>query len=145
MSFDYNATGVKPSDGEYTPLPDGVYDLKIIKAEEKTTKNGDPMVVVDFEVVNNPDFSGKKIKFHNVAFVPRTNPGAGIPVHFLKTIGEPWEGAYKVQPQDWLGKFLKAKVGIREYEGKQYNNVTMVMPYEAEVAVNGSSDKDVPF
>ena len=38
----------------YTPIEEGVYDLVIDKAEEKNSKNGDPMLSLKFQVADGP-------------------------------------------------------------------------------------------
>ena len=116
MSFDHNAA--PPSEG-FSLLPDGDYELQIVNVKEKQTfKDKYPMVNVECEVINHAELNGKKI-FHNVTFLPADKPGAGISTHFLKSINQPWEGAVRVEPINWVGEKFKAKVGTREYEVKK--------------------------
>lgn len=98
-------------------LPPGKYELLITKVEEKKSKNGDPMVNVTCEVQNNTEYNGAKV-FHNVTFLPKDKPGAGMSTHFLKSIGQPWEGAVSVDPDAWVGTDFTAKISTREYEKK---------------------------
>lgn len=119
--------------GGSTLLPAGTYDLLITKVEEKISqKGGYPMINVTCEVQNNTDFNGAKV-FHNVTFMPKDKPGAGMSSHFLKCINQPFEGAISVDPQAWVGEDFKAKIQTREYEKKdgskaKTNDLKEIMP-----------------
>lgn len=112
MAFSHDAAA--PTTGGGMVLPDGTYELKIVKVEERRTKNKDPMVNVTCEVVNDNTYNGKKV-YHNVTFMPKDKKGAGMSTHFLKCINQPWEGAVSVEPNDWIGEVFKAKLGSRKY------------------------------
>lgn len=99
-------------------LTPGKYELLITKVEEKTSKKGNyPMVNVTCEVQNNEEFNGATV-FHNVTFLPKDKPGAGMSTHFLKSIGQPWDGAIEVNPDAWVGEDFIAKISTREYDKK---------------------------
>jgi len=129
MGFRYNASGIKEQ-GSYPLLEKNRYILKIESAEQTQTKKGYPMVTVNF-VVQYGDYAGWRIKYHNVVFLPADSSGAGISIHFLKTIGEPYKGDFDVNPQNWIGKLL---IGLVEQEpdlkGILRNVVKAVEPYE---------------
>lgn len=114
MSFTHDAA-VPTEGGRARLLPPGKYELLITKIEEKKSKNGDPMVNVTCEVQNNDEFNGAKV-FHNVTFLPKDKPGAGMSTHFLKTINQSWEGAIEVNPEAWVGEDFIAKISTREYD-----------------------------
>lgn len=129
MSFQYNASNVKPTSGGFAPLPKGKYLLQIEKATEKRSRNGDPMVVVDFKVMD-ARYSSRRIRFHHVTFLPEETAGAGIAIHFVKTIGEPHEGHLAVEPTRWLGKLLWGHVDQKpDGNGTLWNVVKDVEPY----------------
>lgn len=135
--FQYD-TAVPTAGGNFLLLPAGTYDLQITDTEERKTKNNDPMVNVTCEVINNPEFNGKTI-FHNVSFLPKDKPGAGMASHFLKTINQPYEGSIEINPDNWVGEKFRAKVGEREYQKKdgtkmKTNEIKQVLASE-----------DVPF
>ena len=152
MSFNYNAKGVKPWSGGSYLIPAGRYRLKIIDTEEGKTKKEDPMVRVDFKVMGG-EHDGKTLKFHNVTFFGRdedgaSKPGAGIAIHFLKTIGQPWEGDFQVDHMKWRGKELDANVIEDVYNGKVSNKVKEVFPAGANVDKTDSQKEEleeVPF
>lgn len=116
MSFPHDAAAPTEGGGSRL-LPAGKYELLITKVEEKKSKNGYPMVNVTCEVKNNEEYNGAKV-FHNVTFLPKDKPGAGMSTHFLKTIGEPWDGAITVDPDAWVGESFVAKISTREYDKK---------------------------
>lgn len=149
MVFPYDATGIVLKDySGFEPLPENSYDFQIIDGKEKLTKNGDQMVNVTLEVVDSLEFNGRKV-WHNIVFLPKEHKASGIAIHFLKTIGEPWEGKFEVDTDRWIGRRIRAKVGIESYvdkEGKtkKKNSVVFVETYPGEQPKK-VSDEDVPF
>lgn len=136
MSFPYEPSS-PTAGGNFSLLPAGDYDLQITDTEERKTKNNDPMVNVTCEVINNPEFNGKTV-FHNVSFLPKDKPGAGMASHFLKCIGQPFEGAVEVNPDAWIGEKFKSKIGERKYTKKdgakaKTNEIKMVKPFDSDV------------
>lgn len=115
MSFPMDAA--PPSEGRRL-LPEGTYELVITKVEEKKSSAGDPMVNVTCEVRNNPEFNGARV-FHNVTFMSKEKPGAGMSSHFLKCINQPYEGAITVDPDAWIGEDFIAKIAVEDFEYKK--------------------------
>lgn len=114
--FGYNSTGVKPS--QFTdPVPNGEYIMQIIKAEEMESKKGDPMVKVTAVVDFPAEFAGATV-FHYVTFFEKGQPGAGIALHFLKSIGQPHDEVknLEVNAKDWEMKKFKAKIIQEPYK-----------------------------
>src|SRR3990167_6043087 len=106
MPFKYSSSRVM----EFTPLPDGMYLLKIISAVAGTTQHGDNKVTVDYAVAEGPHV-GRRVRFHTVTFfADKENPGAGISVHYLRCISEPYEGDFEVREDRWIGRCVKAKL-----------------------------------
>lgn len=93
--------------------------------------------------VNSGPYIGAAIPFHYVTFLPKDNKGAGMAVHFLKTIGQPYEGKYKVDHLKWRGKILKADVEEEEYNGYINNKITAVEAVEE--AKKEDVLEEVPF
>jgi hypothetical protein len=138
MTFPYSSTGIEPSEG-FKLIPPDRYVLEIENAVEGVTKNGDPKVTVDYKVSDGPH-KGSSIRYHNVSFLPVGAKGAGIAVHYLKSIGEPWEGDFKVNCQHWIGKkLIGTVVQEKDLKGVMRNVVRFVDPLEV------SADSDVPF
>ena len=140
VSFKYDATGVQIMD--FSPVPPGNYHVVIAGTESRLTSNGYPMEAVTLLIDEGPR-KGQRI-WHNVTFMPKEKNGAGIAIHFLKTIGESWEGEIEVNPDNWVGKRFLAKIGIREYNGKELNQVTEILPVTDGVAFKDMAS-EVPF
>jgi hypothetical protein len=126
-------------------LPAGDYLLEIAEVSESETKEkGLYMVTVHYKVLKPDQYKGRQVKYHNVVFIPAGNPGAGRVLYFLKTIGEPYEGAVSVNPQNWIGKRIAAKVGVKTYNGRQNNEVNdFDVPNPAKTGA--VEDSEVPF
>jgi hypothetical protein len=144
MPHVYDSRGIKPTKpGSFIMVPKGRYMLKIDTCDEGFSTQGDYKVVVDFEVLKPEQYAGAKIRFHNVTFIAAGKPGAGIAVHFLKSIGEPWEEREKldIDPQRWVGKMLWADVDVDEYTDKngkpRKKNIL--------ITIDPMTDEDVPF
>jgi len=146
MSFSYNATGIEMS-GNFELIPEGDYPCKIVSVFETISKNGDPMVKVDYEIIDGA-YIGKQIKFHHVTFLGKdetgkSKKGAGMALNYLKTIGEPYQGDIIVDPESWVGKKLSVKVVHEKgFDGVKRSNVKWVNPISDFVV---SSNTDVPF
>jgi len=155
--FEYDATGVDAdSKGTNKVLPKGWYDFSIeeffskagdVYPKEGRTKNNDPMVNILCTVINNQEYDGERV-FHTVAFLPAKKPdgtptpGAGMSVHFLKTIGQPFEGKLKPDPMQWIGAEFSGYVIQDEYKGKIKNKISEIRSIVAEGSSKGDS---VPF
>lgn len=153
--FNYDATGVDPdSKGTNKLLPKGWYDFEIVEFVSKSgdkyplegrTKNNDPMVNILCEVRNNPDYEGERV-FHNVTFLPpkgidgKPTPGAGMSIHFLKTIGQPFEGKINPDSSQWVGAEFAGYVINDEYNGKTKNKISEIKPIESK-----KSKSNIPF
>ena len=141
MAHDYTDEGAEiPQAGEYT-ITDGEYDLTIEKTnDEKATAKGDYMVSCSLKVA-----SGEKKGFtlkHWVTFInPANNPkAAGMSIHWLKTIGEPWQGKFKIEPKNWVGKTFHAYLEASEFNGYKSMKIKWIQP-----VVSGDAVESIPF
>lgn len=125
MPHSYDATNVQLDAPSRELLPNGPYTFSIIGVTEKKSSKGDYMVSVKCSVINNLDHNGKWV-FHNVTFLPPEKPGAGMAIHFLKTIGQPWEKKFEIKPDDWLGGIFLGTIEATEYKGKLRNEITKI-------------------
>ena len=99
----------------YTPLPEGDYDLLIEKAEEKNSKNNDPMLSLKFKV-DSGEYAGRFL-FETV-MLDHSNPVVvemgqrklhGIML--LTGVTAPKDAS------DFVGKTLTAKVKVAKDKG----------------------------
>lgn len=153
--FDFDATGIDPNESKSNNLlKKGWYDFKIIEFVSKagneyplegyTKENNYPKVTIMCEVENPQDSTGKRV-LHTVTFMPakgkdgQPTPGAGMSVHFLKSIGQPFEGPFKVSSEKWVDKRFRGYVVIDEYKGKQNNKISQIEPIEDK------KEAEIPF
>lgn len=137
--FEFDGTGIDAdSKGTNVLLPKRWHSFEILNfiAKDGTeypkdgrTKNNDPMVNFLAEVIDDEEYNGERV-FHTVTFLSKERPGAGISIHFLKTIGEPWEGKFAVNSDNWMGKRFMGFVINEEYKGKTKNKITEIKAYE---------------
>lgn len=117
MSHTIDSRGIKPQGvGNYI-LAKGKYLLEITKAEEGWTGKSKFKVTVDSVVRKPEQFDGHTLRFHTVTFMLAGEPGAGIAIHFLKTIGEPWgeQEKLEIEPTRWIGKRFWAEIDSEDY------------------------------
>lgn len=130
--------------------PAGLYTLKIKKVYDtdkegnpKVSGKGDPMVSVLCEI-NEGEFLGSTL-WHNVTFMGKDETGkpkkgAGMAVHFLKVIGQPWEDDFEYDSDNWPGKVFRANLKVTTFNGNVRNEIGyLVDPEKPE------SDDTVPF
>lgn len=132
MEWDYEAKEdeLQPN---YARLPEGEYSFQIDDVEPGTKKGTDtPQAAVYLKVIDNTQWSGNQLRYHTVTFPPDGEKGRGLALQFLKSIGQTYQGKFKIKPYDWIGKKLKAYVIIDEYQGVKRNKIKMgtIKPYE---------------
>jgi len=156
MAHVFNSTGLKPQRPGQPGflLPEGKYLLEILDFEEKYSSQHDYMVVVQWIVREPKEHDGKTIKYHNVVFKAAGESGAGIAIHFLKTIGEPWQESEQldIDPARWIKRRVWAVVEVGKYtpqSGKyagkelQKNVVRDIWPVDGEDGL--PSEEQCPF
>jgi hypothetical protein len=119
-------SGDAASNTNYEPLPDGDYELKIVKVEAVTTSTGKPMFKVTNEVQGGP-YANRKV-WDNLV-VTHDNQKA-MDMFFMKVIAmgltKPF---FESNPTDaqieqaLTGRTFRANIGLRTYEGKDSNEI----------------------
>lgn len=141
----YDATGVTP--GEFPLMPEGWFPFRIVLAKEGQSKSGHYQITIDAECLD-PKYRGMSIR-HWVTFLPKDNKGAGMALHFLKCIDQPYEGIIDINHFAWEGKRFMGKVTISEYNGKENNKFSSVdrIPSEDKLKASGTSidEEESPF
>lgn len=144
MKRSYDSTGV-PLDSGFAPVPEGIYSLIIREVADTKdgmpwkTKNGDDYVRVTCEIDDKSVYLGRKV-WYGVTFIDdKTRPGAGMAINFLKNIGEPWEGAFEIDTDRWIGKTFKVKLKItRDNKNNLRNDVAYIVSEE-------QAEDEIPF
>lgn len=149
--FNYDSTGIDPDKKASRLVPQAWHEWKIVTASPKRSKNGDPMVKASCEIINNPELNGKQLD-HYVTFLPKTKPNgsvnnaAGIAVHFLKVIDQPWEGQFEVTASDWVGCTFRGRTDdepfVSKKDGKEYKSSKIV---EVDYIKEAVKESEIPF
>ncbi len=139
-TFDYDAEGM-PDPDERPFAPEGEYLLTVKaiketvskkKLTEEGEKGGFPQVIVTPVIAvgplnaPNPTLKGLEMPWHYVTFFPKGERAAGMALKFLKSIGEPYQGAFKVNAPAWPGKSFRAYLIVENWEGKRRNKIKWV-------------------
>lgn len=133
---------------EFETIKPGEYEVVVINYEQTTSQNGNPRVIVDYEIRSDVDqpCKGQKILFDNFTVTDKAmwrfqaaSKAAGFPhgANFK---------SFKEWAEKFVGKHLRLVVGEREYNGKKYPQVNGFKESQvsapATIAIN---DEDIPF
>lgn len=125
----------------------GEYEVTVVKYDQTTSQNGNPRIIVEYEIRSDvaQPHQGQRIRFDN--FVVTENSMWRI--HTVSTVvglaGKHFR-SYKEWGDTLMNKSLRLVVGEREYKGKKYPEVNGFKPSEvAPVPSIQISDSDVPF
>jgi hypothetical protein len=143
MEFDWNAGGQEPMD--FSPMKPGKYPVCIVEVKPGKSKAGDNMVETHL-VVDDGDSKGRHV-WNRVTFISDGKPGAGIAVHFLKTIGQPYETDknFKVKPADWVGRRFIATIANESYTPLNGETRIQNVVKGVEPVATGSSLTNLPL
>lgn len=138
MPTKYNAGKAVPSE-MLQPIPRGEHHFEITAAVlGKSKSTGVDMVTATMKVVDG-EARGRMVKYY-VMLHPEGHPSVGMTLHFLKTIGEPYEGEFEVNEARWVGKHLIGTVEWENFNGSPTSKVKKVRPWEGVMPV-----EEVPF
>lgn len=145
----YDETGAPP------PVPPGNYIVTVheIKQTNKdgiafTDKNGDAYELVFFSVKGHDTKLLEKIYIDENGDVPTDGPYAEQRLGRLKQIILALGLDTQSQSSgNWLGKVCRAQVMIKDYKGKQYNNILKFEPLNDGESFEETpeADEDLPF
>ncbi|EEM45187.1 hypothetical protein bthur0005_49140 [Bacillus thuringiensis serovar pakistani str. T13001] len=125
----------------------GEYEVTVVKYDQTTSQNGNPRIIVDYEIRSDvaQPHQGQRIRFDN--FVVTENSMWRI--HTVSTavgLADKHFRSYKEWADTLMHKSLRLVVGEREYTGKKYPQVNGFKPSEvAPIPSIQISDSDVPF
>jgi len=118
---------IKDAKEGFDPLPPGSYTVKVSKAEAVRAQSGSPMIKITLEVIEGPHKG--RLVWSNLVLKPGS-PGSAkmfaVKVMAFGLSGE-YLAAQKPSMADTaamlIGKTAVAEVEIREYQGRQSNDV----------------------
>lgn len=126
--------------GKYTPqamLDKGTYVVQIVKLAEEQTASGSSVLVVTLQVVEGPTQTNGtspvgRTLFHRLP-IPSFHhkdqgqmAGARLRA-FCEAFGIPWD-PQGFDDADAIGRTAKAYVGVREYNGIEYEDIKRFQP-----------------
>lgn len=122
--FTYKSNGQPDAFGF---LPAGVYPAIVIKAEEKTSKSGNPMLVVSLKAM---DKNGESTTVQE--YLASTEKSIWKIDNFMWAIGIcPQAGqTVSIMPNQIIGKSCYVRVGVEKGESRDFNNCLEVMSVE---------------
>lgn len=103
----------------YALIDEGVYSVKILKAEEGTTQNGDDMIKATFQILKG-DFKGQNL-FDNFPIVDKA---LWKLKQMLEACGKKAEGKVAIDIAKLVGLTCKVNVEHEEYRSKERAKIT---------------------
>lgn len=92
-------------------IPDGSYRFQLSSAEPTVASTGNRMIKVAGDIVDDPQYSGRRI-YDNIVLTPAA---AWKLAQFAKALG--FSTKEPLNPASWVGKTYFADVEGEEYEG----------------------------
>ena len=145
MRFNSDMTGVEENT-DFPLLPQGLYSCRVSNVEDGYSQAGDPMIKVTLEVISG-EYVGR-LAFDRILFPKKGSKAEkilGRSKHFLHSIDEPYEGAFVIDSDNWIGKKCDVFILHREYEGKTYANVRGYDPIDPETKKKLPGNTEIPF
>ncbi len=119
--------------GTYQPLPPDDYEVTIVNSEIRATRNGDQQVVFIYEVATGPH-AGAQV-FDRLPLWNADPKISGIAQRKLKSIaiacGLP-NPNYISDTSELHGRRMITTLGIRQYNGSDYQQVKAYLPCKAQ-------------
>lgn len=140
---------IQKESSKFGPWPNGVYDFEVFEAEDKTSKNGNDMLVLTLHIFN-PDGHRRTVYDYLLENIPHKlkHAAEACGLHRQYTSGS-------LDKDDFYGKTGRLKLGIQpERDGYPAKNV--VRDYLPAKPVNGAAvsapvsrkvdlDDEIPF
>lgn len=99
---------------DFKPLPEGKYPCRVDNVEEASTKNGDEMWKLRFEVTSG-ESKGRYI-FDNLVFSPAAMKRVKL---FCSRLGLDVSGELDLKPEMLSNKTVVLALGVKDYEDDQ--------------------------
>ena len=97
------------------PVPPGWYNVVVQKATDKTTRNGDDMIALQYEIITEGDFKGEKV-FDNLVFSGDALPNVKFA---LEQMGMALEDDVDFDAEELVGRTVAIKTRMGEYQGQK--------------------------
>jgi len=118
-------------DAAFTPVPNGVYDTFVDTAEATQSSTGKDMIKVQFKIQNGPH-EGRRV-FNQFVISPDSANALAFFFRHMAALGLD-EAFFAANPPldhvaaTLVGRTCRIKIGTREYQGQDRNEVQSVLP-----------------
>lgn len=102
-------------------LPEGVYELQIAAVTEKNSSTGNPMLAVEYDVLN---VDGNRKVFDNYVLIDKC---LWKVKELFDALGIDTSEIVDIDPQELVGMTCKAKIIQEEYEGNTQNRIKKIL------------------
>ena len=132
--------GESASGGNYEPLPDGDYDLKVIEASATTSQSGKTMFKITTEVQSGAH--AKRRVWDNLVISPENSNALGIFFSKMAALGLPREFFTNNNPTNaqiesmLVGRSFRAQIGSRTWNGSKRNEIKRYYVQQPGTAAN---------
>ena len=121
--------------GDYTPLPDGVYELKIIESNPAMSSTGKVMIKVKAEVQSGPH--ARRLVWDNIVISPENPKSMGIFFSQMGSLGLGKEYFSQQPNNDQIAsamrdRLFRGQIGIRQWNGQDRNEINRYMPMASD-------------
>lgn len=125
--------------GNYEPLPDGDYDLKVVESTAKVSQSGKTMFSLKTEVQSGPH--AKRLVWDNLVVSPDSSAALGMFFKKMAALGLA-KTFFDQNPSNaqiesaLIGRTFRGQVGSRTWQGQKKNEIKMyyVIPTDSPVA-----------
>lgn len=113
--------------GNFEPLPDGDYDLKVVEAPAGTTSTGKTMFKLKAQITSGP--YANRFIWDNITISPENKNALGIFFSKMAALGIPREFFLNNNPSNaqieatLQGRVFRAQIGSEVYQGAKKNKI----------------------
>jgi hypothetical protein len=132
--------------GDYTPLPEGVYELKVVESTPAVTSTGKVMFKVKAEVQSGPH--ARRLVWDNIVISPENSTSMGIFFSQMGSLGLGKEFFSQQPSNDQITSAMKdrmfrGQIGVRQWNGQDRNEIKRYMPMVSD-AMPGMTSAPAP-
>lgn len=133
--------------GNYEPLPDGVYELKIIESDPAMSSTGKVMFKVKAEVQSGPH--ARRLVWDNIVISPENPKSMGIFFSQMGSLGLSREFFGQQPGNEQIASAMKNRVfrgqiGKRTWNGQDRNEISRYMPMTSEAIASAPVTASAP-
>jgi hypothetical protein len=111
-------------------LERGVYQAKVVEAEQRRSASGKEMIVVKVQI----DVEGKS--YHVRDHLMLAGAASWKFESFICAIGEELTDEFQFDPADYVGRAVRVVVEIGDFNGRTENKIKNWLPQQASAAAN---------